>query len=100
MEKHNTGIQIIYDPSSNSSHHMLKAHQNQLLIRSLVRGLPQRATLLLETMEQWALMEASDVEPAVDTYNGVLEIWAYSSEHNRRAMVTSIFYTCGGSDQC
>lgn len=62
------------------------------VFRSIFHGIPQRATLLLETMERLAaLSERAGVQPTVDTYNAVLDIWTCSEEHNRRSMAQSIF---------
>jgi len=69
----------------------------RMTLRSLLHGIPQRTTLLLEAMERG---RGLGVQPTVDTYNTVLEIWAYSHEHHRRSMVQSIFHrmsTGGGT---
>jgi len=77
------------------------------------RGIPQRAQFLLEQMDRCSsakshntvvafgngvddptTMMANDlvlVRPSVESYNSVLEAWAYSSEHLRGAMSERIF---------
>lgn len=65
--------------------------------RNWLRAIPQRAQFLLERME--ASFEApstaatsTTVKPTLDSYNRVLEAWAYSKEHLRAASAERIFH--------
>ncbi|EEC50514.1 predicted protein [Phaeodactylum tricornutum CCAP 1055/1] len=60
----------------------------------LTRAIPQRAQFLLEGMEL-SYENGSDrlrtVLPTVESFNQVLEAWAYSDEHLRGAMAEQLF---------
>ena len=58
------------------------------------QGIPQRATFLLQRMEASARGSASaGVQPTTESYNRVLEAWAWSREHLRATMAEQIFQT-------
>lgn len=60
----------------------------------LLRGVPQRAQFLLERMQaSFASTDetAAVARPSVESYNSVLEAWAWSDEHLRGAMAERIF---------
>ena len=50
------------------------------------RGIPQRATFLLQRMEA-----STTVKPTIESYNAVLEAWACSKEHLRGTMAEQLF---------
>ena len=62
---------------------------------SLTRGIPQRAHSLLEQMEQsysnQIVASELSVRPSVESYNRVMEAWAYSHELIRGSMAERIF---------
>ena len=58
--------------------------------------MPQRAQFLLERMEASFQQNQHDgndipVKPTVESYNRVIETWAYSGEHLRGAMAEKVF---------
>lgn len=61
------------------------------------QGFPQRATYLLQRMEasKSSGMGSSgvSVQPTTESYNAVLEAWAWSQEHLRATMAEQIFQT-------
>ena len=64
-------------------------------------GIPQRATFLLERMEATSSVEGKEsttpisVPPTLESYNRVLEAWAYSREHLRGATAERILDRMG-----
>ena len=86
-----------HDSNSNNNHHHYR----------IPHGIPQRATRLLETMENHYYSQiqpstttiASSSPPSstsstslsIDTYNNVLEMWSLSNEHNLNVRAESIY---------
>jgi len=56
------------------------------------RGIPQRASQILEQMEKLSMIPGSSVKPSIETYNSVIKAWSLSHEHRAASMAQSIFH--------
>lgn len=105
MEHFNTVIdawKIVMDAYTNSmrSHTIAyNKNNNKNNSNNIPLGIPQRATRLLETMENHCLQNNNNninnnnpnAALSIDTYNNVLEMWSLSNEHNLDVRAESIF---------
>jgi len=67
---------------------------------TLEKGIPQRSTLHLQTMERFnnSTTPIKNIQPSIDTYNDVLETWTMSQESHFSAMAESIFKRLNTTD--
>lgn len=68
----------------------LKVTRTMLELDTPLRGIPQRAELILQQMQQQAETDAS-IEPCIHHYNAVMEMWGNSPEHLRATMAENLF---------
>lgn len=67
-------------------HAWLNVTRAMLRAETPLKGIPQRAQRILEQMKQ-----QNDVQPSIDHYNTVIEIWGNSPEHLRASMAEKVF---------